>query len=184
MLVICDPQSDYDRSFRELEIPAEFATHDQLLDFPFAPASFNVVAAPMGLFGASHRAERTEWIKRGEMLQRWIRPGGALLIGFSNRWDPRRKVQSVPTSTVWEIARMFGNLGFHAIQFYGAIPEPLAPEYIIPLHAQALGFVLNHRYRHKLPRPFLALAGTPAANWLLGFLPFYYVVAQQPGRAV
>ena len=76
---------------------------------------------------------------------------------------------------------MLSNLGFQAIQFYGAIAKPLAPEYIIPLRAQSLGFVLNHRYRHKLPKLSLTLAGTPAAGWLLGFLPFYYVVAQQPG---
>ena len=70
----------------------------------------------------------------------------------------------------------FSGLEIETKCLYGAVPEPMAPEYIFPLDAQSLGFVLNHRYQHKIPDLFLKLTKISAKNVLLHFLPFYYFV--------
>jgi hypothetical protein len=111
--------------------------------------------------------------------RRLIRPGGTFLLGFSNRWNIRRKRrESSYTSTTFEMSRVLPELGYEKENYYGALPEPLAPEYIFPLNALSLGFVLNHRYQHRLPSYFLKLTKTPAIHSMLNFLPFFYAVAR------
>ncbi|MDP1713484.1 MAG: hypothetical protein Q8L41_01955 [Anaerolineales bacterium] len=184
MLVICYEQNDYDRSFQELGIPIETMSFDKLeaTDNRYSPLfeleSFDVVAAPHGLNRISSMGERSGLAESLRSARRLIRPGGAFLLGFSNRWDIRRKRQeSSYVSTTSEMSRLLSGLGYETKFYYGAVPERVSPEYIFPLDAQSLGFVLNHRYQHKLPHYFLKLTKTALVNPLLNFLPFYYVVA-------
>ncbi len=180
MLVICGEQNDYDRSFRELGISVMTVPFDKLdaTALPFAPQSFDIVAAPLGVSRINNQGGRSGFVESLRSVRRLIRPGGALLLGFSNRWDIRRKSrESSYASTTWEMSHLLQELGYETKRYYGAVPEPLAPEYIFPLDALSLGFVLNHRYQHKLPDYFLKLTKTPAVNALLNFIPFFYVVA-------
>lgn len=183
MLVICGAQNDFDRSFQELGIPIETMSFDKLdlrhgmQSSPYEPQSFDVVAAPLGLNSTRRQGGRSELAQRLKWARTLIRPGGAILFGFSNRWDIRCRDQaSSDASTIFEISRLLSGLGIETKCLYGAVPEPMAPEYIFPLDAQSLGFVLNHRYQHKFPGMFLNLTKTSAMNILLHFLPFYYLV--------
>jgi len=176
MLVIRDEQCDYERSFQVLEIPATFASAGDLRAMADSDARFDAVAAPVGFGGNKPRVGRSEWLDRCRAARRLIQPEGVLLVGFSNRWDVRRKIRS-QASSVGEMRSILLELGFRSIRFFGAVPEPLAPEYIFPLQPRSLGFVLDQRYRHKLPQLVLSLAHTRAAHFLLNFMPFYYAVA-------
>ncbi len=181
ILVICYEQNDYDRSFQELEIPIKTISFDKLEEtkLPFELESFDIVAAPLGLNRNNTQGGRSGFIESLKLIRRLILPGGTFLFGFSNRWDIRqRRLKSSHVSTIREISRHLLKLRYEAPIYYGAIPEPLTPEYIFPLDAQSLGFVLNHRYQHKLPGYFLKLTKTPAVNVMLNFLPFYYAVAE------
>lgn len=180
MLVICGEQNDYDRSFRELGISIVTVPFNKLevTALPFEPQSFDIVAAPLGLNRINSMGGRSDFVEKLKSVRRLIRPGGAFLLGFSNRWDIRRKRQeSSYISTTWEMSRLLLRSGYETKCYYGAVPERVSPEYIFPLDAQSLGFVLNHRYQHKLPDYFLKLTKTPLVNPLLNFLPFFYVVA-------
>ncbi|HMU94726.1 MAG TPA: hypothetical protein PKE35_11595 [Anaerolineales bacterium] len=182
MLVIHPSDADYDRSFQEFGIPFETVSFDNFntdrSPLQFESGSFDIVAAPLG-FGGDNRAGRQSQLGKNLLAVRsLIRAGGMFLLGFSNRWDIRRKGREFPnSSTTWRISRSLERAGFDGMRFYGTFPEPLTPEYIFPLNSQSLAFVLNYRYQHKLPGYFLKLTRTPAVNMLLGFVPFYYAVA-------
>lgn len=181
MLVICGEQNDYARSFHELGISVTTAPFDKLevAALSFESENFDIVAAPLGLNRISNRGGRSGFAESLRSARRLIRPGGTFLLGFSNRWDIlRRRSESSCVSTIREMSRLLSGLGYETKYYYGAIPEPVAPEYIFPLEARSLGFVLNHRYQHKLPGFFLKLTKTPAVNLMLNFLPFFYAVAR------
>ena len=176
MLVIHSEDADYDRSFRDLGIPFDAVSSDTFTadrsPLQFESGSFDIVSAPLG-FGRQGQLAQTLLSVRS-----LIRAGGTLLLGFSNRWDIRRKGGEFShSSTIREMSHILQQAGFGAVRYYGAFPEPLTPEYIFPLNAQSLMFALNHRYQHKLPGYFLKLTRTPATKALLNFLPFFYVVA-------
>lgn len=178
VLVIHDSTSEYEYSLNKLDIHVEYLSFDQLTDSQIARENFDVVVAPLGICGVDSRVRQNSLIKHGKTVYRLIRSGGVFLIGFSNFWDLRRKIHTVPTMSVWGMRRTLRKVGFHSSQFYGALPEPFAPEYIFPLRAHHLSFVLHQRYQHKLPKLFFILARTSVAFVLLNFLPFYYVVAR------
>ena len=183
MLVIHSEDSDYDRSFHDLGIAFDAVSSDTFTadrsPLQFESGSFDIVSAPLG-FGRQDRSGRQSQLAQNLLsVHSLIRAGGALLLGFSNRWDIRRKGGEFShSSTIREMSHILQQAGFGAVRYYGAFPEPLTPEYIFPLNAQSLMFALNHRYQHKLPGYFLKLTRTPATKALLNFLPFFYVVAR------
>lgn len=157
ILLIERGDSDFGRSFRELKIPVETASN--LTDIP-ASGNFDLVAAPLG-FGASASLPT---------LRGLLRPGGSLLLGFARR--------DVSLSAM---TRSLRGLGFPSVQFFAAIPDLISPEYILPLDAQALSFMLAHRYEHKLPRLALQAIAAGALFPFMGIvrhlLPNLFVVA-------
>lgn len=176
-LVVHGEQSDYERTFQELGIPVVVASAGELHALAESGSLFDTVAAPVGFGRDGNRIGRDEWLGDCRAARRLIRSGGRLLIGFSNRWDVRSRIWTGQKSSVWEMCKVLSTLGFHSIRYFGALPELLAPEFIFPLKSQLLGFVLDQRYRHKLPKFAFFLTQTFVARFLLNFLPFYYVVA-------
>ncbi len=149
--------SDFGRSFRELKIP--FETASSLTDLP-AHGDFDLVAAPLGLDASD--SLRT--------LRGLLRPGGTLLFGFARR-----------DASLAAMTRSLRGLGFRSVQFFAVIPDLVSPEYILPLDAQELSFMLAHRYEHKLPRLALqAVAGGalfPFMGLVRHVLPNFFAVA-------
>jgi len=178
VLVIHNTPSEYEYSLNKLGIHAEYLSFGQLTDSQIPHENFDIVIAPLGICGADSRVGQNDLVKYGKTVYRLIRSGGMFLIGFSNLLDPRQKKRTATSMSVWGMRRALRKVGFHSSQFYGALPEPFAPEYIFPLRAHLLSFVLHQRYQHKLPKLFFMLARTSVALLLLNFLPFYYVVAR------
>lgn len=154
--------SDFGRSFRELKIPVE--TISNTTDLP-SSGNFDLVAAPLGLDASASLPT----------LRGLLRPGGSLLLGFARR--------DVSLSAM---TRSLHGLGFRSVQFFAAIPDLISPEYVLPLDAQALSFMLAHRYEHKLPRLALqAIAGGalfPFMEIVRHLLPNFFAVASDGGE--
>ncbi|MBI5932762.1 MAG: aminoglycoside phosphotransferase family protein [Chloroflexi bacterium] len=154
--------SDFGRSFRELKIP--FETASSLTDLP-AQRDFDLVAAPLGLDASASLPT----------LRDLLRPGGTLLFGFARR-----------DASLAAMTRSLRGLGFRSVQFFAAIPDLISPEYILPLGAQELSFMLAHRYEHKLPRLALRAIASGALFPFMGLarhlLPNYFAVASDGGE--
>lgn len=154
--------SDFARSFRALQIPIETAS--ALTDLP-ARADFDLIAAPLGL----------DSLASLPTLRGLLRPNGTLLLGFQRR-----------ATSLSAMMRSLRGLGFRSVQFYAAIPDLVSPEYILPLHAQELSFMLAHRYEHKLPRLILRAVEGGALFPFMGLvrhaLPNFFAVASDGGE--
>ena len=163
ILLIERDDSDFGRSFRELKIPVQIAS--SLTDLP-AHGDFDLVAAPLGLDASASLPT----------LRGLLRPGGSLLFGFARR-----------DASLAAMMRSLRGLGFRSVQFYAAIPDLISPEYILPLDAQALSFMLAHRYEHKLPRLLLRAIShgllSPFMGVLQNLLPNYFAVASDSGNS-
>lgn len=164
ILLIERGDSDFARSFRELKIPVHAIS--SLTDLP-AHGDFDLIAAPLGLDVPASLSN----------LRGLLRPGGSLLLGFA-----RREV------SLSAMTRSLHELGFRSVQFFAAIPDLVSPEYILPLDAQALSFMLVHRYEHKLPKLALqAIAGGslfPFMGALRHFLPNFFAIASNGGETL
>jgi aminoglycoside phosphotransferase (APT) family kinase protein len=162
ILLIERGDSDFTRSFRELKIPVQ--TVSNLADLP-TRSDFDLVVAPLGVDAPASLST----------LHGLLRPGGSLLLGFT------RQDTSLPTMT-----RALRGLGFRSIQFFAAIPDLISPEYIMPLDAQALSFMLVHRYEHKLPQLALqAVRGGilfPFMGVVRHLLPNFFAIASDGGE--
>jgi hypothetical protein len=162
ILLIERGDSDFTRSFRELKIPVQ--TVSNLTDLP-TRGDFDLIAAPLGLDTPASLST----------VRGLLRPGGSLLFGFT------RQETSLPT-----ITRSLHELGFRSIQFFAAIPDLISPEYIMPLDAQALSFMLEHRYEHKLPQLALqAVRGgilSPFMGVVRHLLPNFFAIASDGGE--
>lgn len=161
ILLIERGDNDFARSFRELKIPIQIAS--TLADLP-TRGDFDLIAAPLGLDASASLST----------LRGLLRPGGTLLFGFARR-----------DASLAAMTRSLRGLGFRSIQFYAAIPDLISPEYILPLDAQALSFMLAHRYEHKLPRLALRAIASGALFPFMGLvrnlLPNYFAVATDGG---
>lgn len=153
---------------------------------PFPPASFDLVALPYGLPGAG--ADRGLHLAYLRAARRLTRPGGALYLGFAGRWSYRRLFRdpapSRPGATPVQVSRLVRRAGYSSAAVYGAMPDHLAPDYLLPLRGEALAFALQHQLGRKLPaavRPWLARPRV--AGWFRWFLPAYGLVAQAAGSS-
>ncbi|MEW6401727.1 MAG: hypothetical protein AB1649_08005 [Chloroflexota bacterium] len=150
-------------------------------------ASQDVIAFPLGIptgFSAVDEARFEAFLENALEL---LRPGGAVLFGFANRWGLRgRKRKDAPLpSTPGEMKRLLISVGYSsAVEIYCAFPNLQTPEYIFSPHATDLRFMLRRRYRHKLPGFFVNLISSPLPTRLiLRAVPFYYAVAYRARRS-
>lgn len=181
LLVIQDARDESCRwSLRELDMPLTVWRPRALAQAAAANASaeFDVIAAPLGLRTDASSGERMPSIEAHRTVRRLLRPNGAFLIGFSNRWGLRRAGRHVAMpSSPREMTALLRAQGYAAIALFGAVPDACEPEYIFPLHPQSLSFVMRHRYRHHLPG-YLLSRRPVLSDALLRFLPAYYAVAR------
>lgn len=166
ILLVEHGNSDFGRSFRALQIPVVTAFG---LDNLPTRGEFDLVAAPLWL-DASINSDASI-----RDLRRLLRPGGSLLLGFERRRTSLRVV-----------SRLLQKQGFRSVQFFAAIPDLTAPEYILPLDAQALSLILVHRYEHKLPQLALQAIMNGALVPFMGivrhYLPNFFAVASDGGE--
>jgi len=149
------------------------------LTLPFSPACFDLVVMPLGLPRQRWNAAGRRHLDVQRAIRRLIRPGGTLLLGFSNRLDFLRGSTSEHYAlTPRRAVRLLLRAEYSSVDLYGAVPNLTVPEYIFPLTPQVLAFVLRSRYRQKLPARLL--------RWLIqagfaNFLPAYFAVASTSG---
>ncbi len=140
-------------------------------------SKFDIVAIPFGF-----RSDKlTHEVDVHQMIRQLMRPGGTILIGFSNRLGLfRRGFQSNSYySTPWRMIHKLRLAGYSQIDLYGAMPNLETPEYIFPLRTQLLSFTLQHRYRYKLPaRLFHFFSSKPVVFIFLYLLSYYFVIAK------
>ncbi len=186
VLVIGGGQDDFTRLFGKMGISAlTWLGDDQLQGAfdvqTFPPSAFDVVVIPFGFpRGGTLREHEVYRVIRG-----WLRPGGVLLFGFPNLLGLKRHFRSASRkATLWDIRRRLGQSGYSQLELFGVMPNLRAPEYILPLKGQTIGFAWQHRYRYKFPDRLLNLLGSrPAQALLAGLFPCYYVTAKS-GRGL
>jgi len=179
---LCGSSSFWDERTRRDNIDRGASALADLSASPFPPASFDIVAIPFG-FSSRNSAGRQHDIEAYQTVRRLIRPGGTLLVGFSNIWGIRRRFRPESYySTPWRIIRRLRHTGYSSIDLYGVMPNLNIPEYIFPLTTQALGFTLQHRYRYKLPANFLRwFSNSLIVSVFSKLLSGYFVVAKING---
>lgn len=169
ILLIERGDSDFTRSLHKLNNSVQTAAG--LADLP-GRGAFDLVAAPLGWDASAQTSGGRAAALR--TLRGLLRPGGSLLLGFTRR-----------DASLAAMTRSLRGLGFRSIQFFAALPNLAAPEYIFPIEAQALSFVLAHRYENKLPRPVLRAATlvlhSPLMALVQNLLPNYFAVASDGG---
>ncbi|MCC7119439.1 MAG: hypothetical protein IT310_13015 [Anaerolineales bacterium] len=115
-------------------------------------------------------------------ISKTLRPGGQLLLGFSNLYNlrPTRPTETLPFSPA-QIRKALSAAGYAEATFYAALPNLQLTEYIFPVNRQAAAFALDRRYQHKIPvgaKSWRALFAV--APYLLNFFPAYFVTAKLP----
>jgi hypothetical protein len=112
-------------------------------------------------------------------IRRMVSPGGCLLVGFNNAWNPRANSKGTYyPSTPRRIENQLERAGFHSVKMFGAMPNLAVPEYIFDLDSRTIQFALQNRFRRK-PAALHALRVLSATiGWprLSNFLPCYFAV--------
>ncbi|MBI5825103.1 MAG: hypothetical protein HZB18_13825 [Chloroflexi bacterium] len=141
---------------------------------------FDVVALPHGFPGYFLSRGNSHQINIFQKMKQAITSHGALLVGFSNSLRLGRAAGSSVNSyaTPQRMVGLLRKAGYPLVEIYGVIPDLYVPDYIFPLNKHEIGFVLEHRYRYKIPAWLLKFLTTSfVAGSLSVFFPFYYAVA-------
>ncbi len=171
LLVVGGKRDDYSALFERVGV-ASISWHADTTALSVLPAaSFDIIAFPLGLPSGA-----AIW----QTIRRLLRPGGTLLFGFSNlRGLNRDEQHGALHSNPWFLSFKLRQEGYSQVELFGALPNLNAPENIFPLESPSLNFVLQNRYRYKLPASVLGLAFHPAmAGLLSNLIPHYFVVAK------
>lgn len=158
--------------FQRLNVHGVFHLERNLLDeiqlFFASGSRFDVISIPYDGFPPQVYIE----------IKKILRPGGSLLLGFSNYYRARDE----HAISIFEVRSLLKTAGFSRVKYYGVLPDQRAPEYIFPLDLRSARFVLRHRYRRRMKFWLLqTLSLSPFLFVLLYFLPAYYVVAKSDG---
>jgi hypothetical protein len=185
-ILLIDPQAvEYVRFFDQLGFSAvNSMTHiDGILESKSQASAFDAIIAPRGLL--FHNVQK---VKNPSSVYQaacnLLRPEGVLFMGFLNSWrsvsDPGTAVQ---VSSPGQIRRMLALASFKEIKLLGLTGDLAAPDYILPLEHQAIGFVLHHKYRHKVPARFANLFFYRLVTGVFSnFFGSYFVTAVAPGE--
>lgn len=165
ILVVEQNGSDLFLSFHKLGIPVKAVTWSGLNGLS-AEKTFDIVAAPFGLGDSTRQVHRSEYLGWIQSLSNLLRTGGSLLVGIQNYWN-----------APYTLSRRLGGLGFDSIRFYAAIPDLFSPNYVLPVGARVIKFVLQHRYQHRLTGHIARYLPSLVTGFLENFLPCYYLVA-------
>lgn len=151
------------------DMPADFLSY------------FDAVVMPYGTPSPKPAAGRFSQFDLYMNLKRFIRPNGTLMVGFSNRLHFWRPPRSNEGSTPWRTATSLKRAGYIAIHKYGVLPYSHVPDFIFPLTVNAVGFILKHKYRAKIPSGILNAISNPLYTpLLLNLFPSYFFIARAP----
>jgi hypothetical protein len=135
---------------------------------------------PFGLPVRWVGAQQEDQIEFYRSVRRSICTDGYFLLGFENSWNSRPTSQrQYHPSTPRRVAYRLSRAGFSSIKIFGALPNLRIPEYIFDLHAQAIHFTLQHRFRRKpiMRNALEALSHMISPTHIAKFLPCYFAVA-------
>jgi hypothetical protein len=172
-------QDDVKHSPRNPETGITTAKHSEL---PFSQAVYDVIAMPFGFLEGIPMANKPKRLEQLKAIRHLIRPGGSLLIGFSNLWGHLLKLNyRNDLSTPQTIVNLLLRANYDSIKLFAAIPNPIIPEYIFPISPQTTSFFLKHRYKRKLPKSLINFITQPkTASLFSNLLSSYYAVAIRP----
>jgi len=110
-------------------------------------------------------------------LRQLIRPGGVLLVGFSNVYYKQRT--GILSARPRYIQTLLRQARYSAIDLYGAYPDLITPEYIFPLKTSILSYVLHFHWQNKLPEMFLRILSAPLiVAGMANIFRYYFLVAR------
>jgi hypothetical protein len=185
ILIVGQSCDDFTRLFNKLgieAIPWDYDFSNSIKAPLFPVTQFDIVAVPHGFPGKDLSSNPQHHLEIYQTMQFLLKPGGIILVGFSNNLGIRRKfTPGTYSSTVAQTTRLFQKAGFKEVKFYGAIPNLSMPDYIFPITRQTIGFILEHRYRTKLSARLLRWLYNPI--FTAGFSHFftsYFAVAVAP----
>ena len=177
--VVAEDDAEFSRTLKHVGIsvsnPPSFSTITQA-----ARDTIQAFVLPFGLPARWVSGQQEDQIEFYHSLRHLICPEGYFLIGFENSLNSHRTRQpQYHPSRPRRVAAQLQRAGFKSIRIFGAMPNLCIPEYIFNLHAQAIHFALQHRFRRK-PVLFnmLRILSQPM-GWvgISTFLPCYFAVA-------
>ena len=177
--VAFNDEADFSETLERIGIPVS----NQLSTSNFEGDARDAVHAFVLPFGLPVRwvsAKSEEQIELYRSIRRSICPGGYLLLGFGNPWNPRSRSQpGYHPSTPRRAAYQLDRAGFKSTKIFGAMPNLRIPEYIFELNPQAMQFALEHRFRRKpvLLNALQMLRRTTSLARVSNFLPCYFALA-------
>lgn len=133
---------------------------------------------PFGLPSGAAVTEAKDPIEFLHTCQRWIEPGGSLMVGFNNALY-RRARSPYQAAHPRRFLSQLEKAGFHSIRMLGVMPRLSIPEYIFDLDLEPIQFALAYRFRRKrlVRQTLLALAQTIGPARFAEYLPCYLSVA-------
>jgi hypothetical protein len=184
VLIVGGGCDEFTQFFGQLGIESIAWDHDFLnpTRTPFPELHFEIIAIPHGFPDKGLSSSPQQHLEVYRTMWHFLKPGGTILIGFSNAQVIRRRINPDNYySTPRLMRQLLQKAGYETVTLYGAIPNLFTPEYIFPLTRKTVGFTLKHRYRYKLPARLLRWFDHPF--FTAGFshlLPSYFATATVP----
>jgi hypothetical protein len=186
ILVVGSDCQEYVHFFKTLDVLSVDLMTDPaaILETGIVTPTFDMIIAPQGL-ALDDTSGKGNWhLPLYEKLAGMLVAQGLLFIGFLNASRPgnRTALNGYVTSPK-AMRRILVNARFVEVNFLGLTGNPLKPDYILPLKGDAIGFVLHHKYRHKIPAGFGSLFFHPLITRFFSiFFGAYFVTAVVPGK--
>jgi len=185
ILVVGQKCDELTQLFAKLEIESHLWDYDfsnPIKVVPFSLSQFDIVIAPYGFSGKGLSSNPRRQREIYQTMQRLLKPGGTILVGFFNNWRFQRKRNPAPySSNPMQMTRLLQKAGYKDVKLYGAIPNLSIPDYILPLTRQTVGFWLEHQYWSKVPERLLPYLYSPIFTTVFYyFLPSYFAIATAP----
>ena len=174
-------RSDYCKSFFEdmgfpsVVWPSTISSSEEPL-LNLHKSTFNIVAIPFGIRSDSPlgQANKVEFFT---VVRQLLEPGGVLFFGFNNIW--RRNASKTTASTPHQMRRTLRKAGYPAPDYYGAYPDLIIPEYILPLKSSPYRFALKFHLRNRMPNTLLwFLSNNIVLSRLSNLLPSYFALVR------
>lgn len=188
ILVIGPDCQEYVHFFKKmgvLSVDSMLDPAEVLLERKNVAPTFDMILAPQGLILEDVSGGVNRQLHLYEKLAGMLVEQGILFTGFLNTWRSGKHVPPhVHSQSLNEMRRMLIKARFAAINFLGLTGGLSTPDYILPLEAETVGFVLHHKYRHKLPAGFGSVLFHPmVTRFFFNFLGAYFVTAVAPGKS-
>lgn len=153
-----------------------------MLEAGMVTSTFDMILAPQGLLLDNDSGGQLFLYRK---LIDLLVPHGTFFMGFSNTWrSGDNSAAKGHSSSIKGMRRTLRSAGFEEMQFLGLMGQLDTPDYILPLKRETVGFVLHHKYRHKVPSRFGHLFFNPWITVVFShFFGAYFVTAVAPGKS-